>query len=525
MKVNSKDKSELKDKIEQFAIENSSESPDMRNEKKGIRYRHQYLATLYDDFIIQNPEIQVSLAVFCSYWPKNIIKPKSGDHAMCTCEKCENPALKLRALKTHKLINHEHELETVMRDIRQDNFESEEVLKEDLKKLLEEPIASKQVRYLEWTKVLTAEVNKNTGKQKQATTQRVPKVALAKDLAIEALADIELLKEHLERNLIIKKKIQEKKEEAIEVDNKAVIQVDWAQNGTIIVPDEAQAAFYGGRFDYSIHTGYQYSKEGSGGFASLSDENDHKAGAIHAALDPKIMELVEKGYDEVTIVSDSPTSQYRNGKNAFLTSHWAVTHGIKIIWIFTESGHGKSPADGIGGNIKNAAQEKQNMKPDTVLLSVKDVKYNLETNIDLKIHTKEDIKNVKENMPEKVGPLVGATKVHELLFEINGNIKKKNLPSDIFYKPVKLKILDAINIRPRVNLDMAFIDEPTEENNEVDEAEDIEDSDLNDRQDDVTRRQDRRTRMRLRRRLATVDDIIAELEDDSDLENDCNDDI
>ena len=72
---------------------------------------------------------------------------------------------------------------------------------------------------------------------------------------------------------------------------------------------------------------------------------------------------------------------------------------------------------------------------------------------------------------------------------------------------------------------MAFIDEPTEENNEVDEAEDIEDSDLNDRQDDVTRRQDRRTRMRLRRSLATVDDIITELEDDSDLENDCNDDI
>ena len=31
--------------------------------------------------------------------------------------------------------------------------------------------------------------------------------------------------------------------------------------------------------------------------------------------------------------------------------------------------------------------------------------------------------------------------------------------------------------------------------------------------------------MRLRRRLATVDDIIAELEDDSDFENDCNDDI
>ena len=32
-------------------------------------------------------------------------------------------------------------------------------------------------------------------------------------------------------------------------------------------------------------------KKKSGGFASLSDENDYKAEAIHAALDPKIKEL------------------------------------------------------------------------------------------------------------------------------------------------------------------------------------------------------------------------------------------
>ena len=34
--VDNKDKSELKKLIEKFAVENSSESPDMRNEKKGI---------------------------------------------------------------------------------------------------------------------------------------------------------------------------------------------------------------------------------------------------------------------------------------------------------------------------------------------------------------------------------------------------------------------------------------------------------------------------------------------------------
>ena len=104
----------------------------------------------------------------------------------------------------------------------------------------------------------------------------------------------------------------EKREEAKESDDKVMLQADWAENGVIIVPDEAQSAFYGGRFNYSIQKGYKYSKENVGGFASLSDENYHKAESIHAALDPKIKQLAQKGIKEITIVSDSPTSQYRN---------------------------------------------------------------------------------------------------------------------------------------------------------------------------------------------------------------------
>ena len=44
------EKSDLKKKIEDFAKENSSEMPDMRNQMKSIRYRHQhYLTTLHED--------------------------------------------------------------------------------------------------------------------------------------------------------------------------------------------------------------------------------------------------------------------------------------------------------------------------------------------------------------------------------------------------------------------------------------------------------------------------------------------
>ena len=83
---NAEDKSELKKKVETWAKENSSEIPDMRNQKKGIRYRHHYLTCLHEDFRHSHPDVEISYSTFSSYWPKNIIQPKPGDYATCVCE-------------------------------------------------------------------------------------------------------------------------------------------------------------------------------------------------------------------------------------------------------------------------------------------------------------------------------------------------------------------------------------------------------------------------------------------------------
>ena len=465
---NTNTKSELKVKIEKFAEENSSEMPDMRNEKKKIRYRHHFLTCLHDDFRYENPEIEVSYTTFSAYWPKNIIKPKPGDYANCVCEKCENPALKIRALKSHKILSQEQELETILRDIKENDLETEENFKSELKSLLEEPNASKQVKFLVWEKVETTEVNKNTGKQKKATTQRVLNVLQTKDLVIELLTDYQDLKDHLERANIIKEYIKVKREEAADSDDKVMLQVDWAENGEIINPREVQSAFFGGRTKYSIHSGYEYSSQNPGGFVSFSDENDHKAEAIHAAMNPKIKELADKQIKEITIVSDSPTSQYRNAKCAYLTSKWSKEYGITICWIFTEAGHGKSAADGIGGGIKNKTQEKINMNPDTVINNVKDIKDNIETGTEIYIHTKEDIKEVKESLPNKLGPLKGATTLHELMFYPDGKIKKKNLPTDTYFNPVNIKVGRTVTRKKRAP-QQTFLEE--EDTNLEEEAE------------------------------------------------------
>ena len=61
-----------------------------------------------------------------------------------------------------------------------------------------------------------------------------------------------------------------------------------------------------------------------------------------------------------------------------------------------------SAADGVGGSIKNKVTEKMLMSPDTVMRNVQDIKHNIDTSIDITIHTKADIQNVVTSMPKKL---------------------------------------------------------------------------------------------------------------------------
>jgi hypothetical protein len=61
-------------------------------------------------------------------------------------------------------------------------------------------------------------------------------------------------------------------------------------------------------------------------------------------------------YDQLIIVSDSPSSQYRNRYSIYLLRSFCKSVNISSFeWVFTEVGHGKGPADGIGAAIKRIA--------------------------------------------------------------------------------------------------------------------------------------------------------------------------
>ena len=436
------EKSEIKTMIEEFAFDNTIEVPDKRKVKQGIRYRTSSKLSLFESFDSQYPNV-CSYVTFTRYWPKNFIKPKASDLGTCMCIICENAELKAEQLKKH--IGSEHSLETVIENSRHDDFEAENTFKEALEKLVEGENKS-VVGYLRWEKVKQTDTSKNTGRAKSDRVMRISKTETVNKLAASMLEEFETYKSHLERVSEMKREVKAMKVEAEENGDLAVLHIDWAEQHKLIEMREVQSAYFNGRWHYDIHTGYWYSKEDSHGIASISNCPDHKAEAVHAAIKGEITKLVEKGKTTIVIVSDGPTSQYRNSKNVFLMKRLAVELQICIRLLFTESGHGKSPCDGVGGNIKTQVEEvmlRNHGEHEVIQIkSVEDVKELIENKTrliyDISIHTEKEIEDIRESMP-KLGPLVGAMKIHEVLISSNGIIKKKNLPSDVFYQNVNIK--------------------------------------------------------------------------------------
>ena len=83
----------------------------------------------------------------------------------------------------------------------------------------------------------------------------------------------------------------------------------------------------------------------------MSDKNTP---AVWASL-TSILAACEIDTDDIEqlfVITDSPTNQYRNAGNAFLAKRYAERERLALTWVFTESGHGKGPMDGVGAAIK-----------------------------------------------------------------------------------------------------------------------------------------------------------------------------
>ncbi|CAL1287552.1 unnamed protein product [Larinioides sclopetarius] len=121
---------------------------------------------------------------------------------------------------------------------------------------------------------------------------------------------------------------------------------------------------------------------------------------------------------QLHIISDSPTSQYRNKRNFYLFTKELVKYFPALTsatWNYTESGHGKGAPDGIGSVIKQSADKavaEGNDIPNTDAL-FKVLKTRC-PGVFTTMVSESDINEIEKALPQFIKPLVGTMKVLQI---------------------------------------------------------------------------------------------------------------
>ena len=134
------------------------------------------------------------------------------------------------------------------------------------------------------------------------------------------------------------------------------ILMDWSENYQCKYSNEPQTVHFGAlKKMVSLHTGMISTKNFAQVFCTFSKSFSHDA--VMAHLKP-VISYVTQMFPQLKTIhfqSDGPSTQYRN-KNIF----WLMCNYFpkvfpqfqKIIYNYSEAGHGKEPADGVRGVMK-----------------------------------------------------------------------------------------------------------------------------------------------------------------------------
>lgn len=137
-------------------------------------------------------------------------------------------------------------------------------------------------------------------------------------------------------------------------ENSAVLQIDFAENYSMVSQDEIQSAHWN-HGQISIFTcGVWLCNNVFKPYTIVSNDLSHNKYAVCVFLG-KIIEEIKTSIPTVNhlmIFSDNCAGQF---KNKFVMSnicHMKNDYGLEVEWNFFASGHGKGAVDGIGGNVK-----------------------------------------------------------------------------------------------------------------------------------------------------------------------------
>ena len=118
---NNEEMSDLKQKVVNFAENNTIDVPDKKEYARGIRFRTASLLCLFNAFEAEYPD-SCTYQTFCKYWPAKFVKPCASEFGTCLCTYCHNIELKVNSLQTRKLLSSNICLESMIVDTRNGDF-------------------------------------------------------------------------------------------------------------------------------------------------------------------------------------------------------------------------------------------------------------------------------------------------------------------------------------------------------------------------------------------------------------------
>ena len=334
-----------------------------RGIKKQKRYLNDTMLNLHKKFLQENQGQSLSYQSFCRMKPFYVVTMNVSERNTCLCTLHEN--VRLRVQKLHQLgildtNSPEKETERLVCEIGRSQCAYNDCNRCKYLKLVgnqREDFGS-QVTIKQWVR-RTEEIERD-GKKHTISKTVKEDIQSTIETLVEETRD--LMKEKFCKH-VFNIRHQYASLDALKSslsDNEVVIHVDFSENYSCKLSDEVQSMHFGGaRNQVTLHTVVVYAKDNTKSYCTVSDEMHHGPAAIWGHLDPilKDIKTLMPNVTHIHFVSDGPTTQYRSKKNFFLFStliHEKYSFTVAT-WNFTEAGHGKSAADGVGGVVKRTA--------------------------------------------------------------------------------------------------------------------------------------------------------------------------
>lgn len=309
--------------------------------------------TLYEKFLSENPSVQISRSTFYKCKPKHVVHPRLQDRQLCLCEKCSNTQLYIDSLYNYKVIP-TRDIRNVLTNtvcsvtsFRCCNNDSEDCKRKIKSFYISENILPSVIPYSQWDRV----TNENGFTQTKRVEKRASIVGVISkfenaiyEYAKHQYAFCTMFKEMRLAKLNLKER-------------EICLHIDFSENYLMKFGNEVQSAHFGANDQVIIHQGIAYSSDSTAvSFATISKDRRKTSPAVIAHIKKALEILKINELSKILVFSDSPSSQYRNSNTmSFMANLCKQLNIPEFQWFFSEAGHGKSAADGVGAVLKRRA--------------------------------------------------------------------------------------------------------------------------------------------------------------------------